>query len=78
MDSGQGCPLLRSSVDPPVPFADSSAMSSVAEIEAAIERLAPAQVNEVAAWLEEYQQMINASAQMFSIYDQEERDHAKG
>ena len=53
-------------------------MSSVAEIEAAIERLAPAQVNEVAAWLEEYQQMINASAQMFASYDREERDHAQG
>ena len=53
-------------------------MSSVAEIEAAIARLSPAQVNEIAAWLEEYQQMINASAQMFGMYDQEERDNAKG
>jgi hypothetical protein len=47
-------------------------MSSVAEIESAIERLSPAEVAEVAAWLEEYQQMINASAEMFSMYDREE------
>ena len=53
-------------------------MNSVAEIEAAIERLSPTEVNQVAAWLEEYQQMINASAEMFALYDQEERDNAKG
>jgi hypothetical protein len=47
-------------------------MSSVAEIESAIERLSPAEVNQVAAWLEEYQQMINASAAMFTLYDREE------
>ena len=47
-------------------------MSSVAEIESAIERLAPAQVAELAAWLEEYQQMINASAEIFTMYDKEE------
>jgi hypothetical protein len=53
-------------------------MSSVAEIEAAIERLSPDQVNQIAAWLEEYQQMINASAEMFSLYDKEERENGKG
>ncbi len=47
-------------------------MSSVAEIESAIERLSPAEVAAVAAWLEEYQQMINASAEIFSLYDKEE------
>jgi len=52
-------------------------MSSVAEIEAAIERLSPAQVKEVAAWLEEYQQMIDASAEIFAMYDEEERQNAK-
>jgi hypothetical protein len=52
-------------------------MSSVAEIEAAIERLSPAEVNQVAAWLEEYQQMINASAEMFAMYDKEEREDGK-
>lgn len=53
-------------------------MSSVAEIEAAIERLSPPEVNQVAKWLEEYQQMISASAEMFAMYDKEERDHAQG
>jgi len=47
-------------------------MSSVAEIESAIEKLSPAEVTELVAWLEEYQQMINASAQMFAMYDKEE------
>jgi hypothetical protein len=47
-------------------------MSSVAEIESAIERLAPAEVAELAAWLEEYQQTVNASAEMFAMYDKEE------
>jgi hypothetical protein len=44
----------------------------VAEIESAIERLTPAEVKELAAWLEEYQQMVNASAEIFSTYEQEE------
>lgn len=70
-------PIARS-VDRPPRFADSQDMSSVAEIESAIERLSPAEVNQVAAWLEEYQQMINASAAMFTLYDREERDHAQG
>ena len=47
-------------------------MSSVAQIEAAIELLSPAHVAEVASWLEEYQQMIAASAEIFSMYDKEE------
>ena len=47
-------------------------MSTVAEIEAAIERLQPSEVAELADWLGEYQQMIHASASMFAMYDQEE------
>ncbi len=47
-------------------------MSSVAEIESAIEQLSPDEVAELAAWLEERQQMINASAEIFSLYDKEE------
>jgi hypothetical protein len=47
-------------------------MSTVAEIETAIERLSPPEVAELAAWLEEYQQMINASSQVFQMYDREE------
>jgi len=40
-------------------------MSTVAEIESAIERLAPAQVAELAAWFEEYQQMINTTCRSY-------------
>ena len=47
-------------------------MTAIAEIESAIERLSPAEVKELATWLEEYQQMVNASAEIFSMYDKEE------
>ena len=47
-------------------------MTAIAEIESAIERLSPAEVKELAAWLEEYQQMVSASAEIFSLYDKEE------
>lgn len=47
-------------------------MSTVAEIEAAIQKLSPEEVSQVALWLEEYQQMINASAEIFKMYDAEE------
>jgi len=47
-------------------------MTAVSEIESAIEKLSPAEVKELAAWLDEYQQMVNASAEIFSLYDQEE------
>lgn len=50
-------------------------MTAVAEIEARIERLSPAEVKELAAWLEEYQQMINASADIFSMYEREQGGH---
>jgi uncharacterized phage-like protein YoqJ len=50
-----------------------NAMTAVVEIESAIERLSPAQVKELAAWLDKYQQMVNASAEIFSLYDQEEK-----
>jgi hypothetical protein len=47
-------------------------MSTVAEIESAIERLPIKQVREVAAWLDEYQATINASAEVFAKLDAEE------
>ena len=47
-------------------------MSTVAEIESAIERLQPLEVAQLAAWLDEYQQMIRASAEIFATYDREE------
>jgi hypothetical protein len=52
-------------------YADS--MTAIAEIESAIERLSPMEVKELAAWFEEYQHMVNASAEIFSLYDQEEK-----
>lgn len=47
-------------------------MSTVAEIESAVERLQPSEVTELTAWLNKYQQMIQASAEIFSMYDREE------
>jgi hypothetical protein len=47
-------------------------VSTVAEIESAIEKLSPAEVAQLAAWLEEYRQMVNASAEVFAMYDREE------
>ena len=47
-------------------------MLTVAEIESAIERLPVTQVREVAAWLEEYQATLNASAEVFAVLDAEE------
>ena len=47
-------------------------MSTVAEIESAIEQLPVEQVREVAVWLDEYQAAINASAEVFSMLDAEE------
>ncbi len=48
-------------------------MTAIAEIESAIERLSPAEVKELAAWLDEYRQMVTASAEIFSMYDKEEK-----
>jgi DNA replication protein DnaD len=47
-------------------------MSSVAEIESAIERLSPTQVEELAAWLDQYREMIHASGEVFAVYDRED------
>ena len=52
-------------------------MSTVAEIESAIERLAPSEVVELAGWLNEYQRMIQASAEVFAMYDREENSCKK-
>ena len=47
-------------------------MTTVAEIESAIENLPLEQVRVVAAWLDEYQATINASEQVFAMLDAEE------
>jgi hypothetical protein len=53
-------------------------MSTVAEIEAAIEKLPPAEFSELLAWIEEYQAMVGASQALFAMYDDEEKPHAEG
>jgi hypothetical protein len=53
-------------------------MSTVAEIEAAIEKLPPAEFGELLAWIEEHQAMVGASQALFAMYDEEERSHAEG
>jgi len=47
-------------------------VTTVAEIESAIEHLPVAQVRELALWLEEYQATINASSEVFAMLDSEE------
>jgi hypothetical protein len=47
-------------------------MSTVVEIESAIQRLTPSEVTELADWLAEYQKMIQSSAEVFAMYDREE------
>jgi hypothetical protein len=47
-------------------------MSTVAEIESAIEQLPAAEVAQLAAWLNQYQELIRASAEVFDMYDREE------
>jgi hypothetical protein len=47
-------------------------MSTVTEIEAAIEKLPPQKVEELAAWLDEYRQTLRASEAIFARYEEEE------
>jgi hypothetical protein len=47
-------------------------MSRVIEIEAAIEKLAPAELRELMGWLEDYAAAIGASETLFAMYDTEE------
>jgi len=47
-------------------------MSTVAEIESAIEKLPPTELSELLAWIEEYQAMVGASQTLFAMYDEEE------
>lgn len=47
-------------------------MSTVAEIETAVEKLTPQELREFAAWFEERQALLNSSAALFRMYDEEE------
>ena len=53
-------------------------MSTVTEIEAAIEKLPPADYRELLAWIEEHRAMVGASEALFAMYDEEEQAHAQG
>ena len=48
-------------------------MTGVAQIESAIEKLSAEELKELAKWFDEYQLMVGASAEIFSMYDEEER-----
>jgi hypothetical protein len=52
-------------------------MSTVAEIESAIEKLPPTELRELLAWIEDYQAMVGASQTLFGMYDEEE-EQARG
>jgi hypothetical protein len=47
-------------------------MSSVVEIENAVEKLPAEKLAEFAAWFEDYQTMASASAEVFAMYDRTE------
>jgi hypothetical protein len=51
-------------------------MSTVTEIEAAIEKLPPADYRVLLAWMEKRQAMIGGSEALFAMYDEEE-SHAQ-
>ncbi len=53
-------------------------MSTVAEIEAAIQKLPPTELNELLAWIDEFQMMVGNSQALFAMYDEEERSHGQG
>ena len=48
-------------------------MSTVAEIETAIEKFSPQEQRELEAWSEERRALLNASDSLFRLYDDEER-----
>jgi sensor histidine kinase regulating citrate/malate metabolism len=47
-------------------------MSTVIEIESAVEKLSPQEAREFAAWFEQRQAMLNAAEATFLAYDEEE------
>ena len=47
-------------------------MSTVVDIEKAIDRLRPDEFRELMGWFEEKQAAVHASASVFALYDKEE------
>ena len=52
-------------------------MSTVIEIEKAIEKLPSSEMQKLFFWVEEKQAMLDATASVFAIYDQEEGEGAQ-
>jgi len=50
-------------------------MVTVSEIEAAIEKLPPAEYRELLAWIAEHQALIGASEALFAMYDDQEKSN---
>ena len=53
-------------------------MVTLVEIEAAIEKLQPAEYHELLAWIAEHQALVGASEALFTLYDDEEHADAEG
>ena len=47
-------------------------MSTLPEIEAAIEKLPPAELRELITWIEDYAAAIGGTETLFGVYDAEE------
>lgn len=52
-------------------------MNTVAEIEAAIEKLSASELHELMAWMDEYAALMSASVEIFKMYDAEESQSAQ-
>jgi hypothetical protein len=52
-------------------------MSTVPEIEAATEKLPPAELRELIAWIEDHAAAIGGSETLFAMYDAEEEHRAE-
>ena len=52
-------------------------MSTVAEIEDAIQMLPASDFQKLLEWMEDYRAMLGASESLFAMYDEEEKDHAQ-
>jgi hypothetical protein len=52
-------------------------VSTVTEIELAIEKLPPSELSQLLAWLDDYRAVVGASEALFAMYDQED-NHAQG
>lgn len=66
-----GCPVPRLAAGTEISRVNG--MSTVSEIEAALEKLSPMEQRQLAAWYEERQALLNAADSLFQTYDTEEK-----